>query len=153
MPLAVYGGKREVMSKVSPLGPVYQAGTLSGNPLAVTAGLATLAQLGPDQYARLEQLGAALQAGLSAALARTGQVGCVQRVGSMLTLFFQEGPVTNYREAARSDKDHFARWHQGLLRRGVHWPASCFEAAFISLSHSDQDIASTIEAAEAALTE
>src|SRR6187399_479299 len=124
MPLAVYGGKREIMEKVSPLGPVYQAGTLSGNPLAVTAGLATLAQL-----------------------------GCVQRVGSMLTLFFQQGPVTNYRESARSDKERFARWHQGLLRRGVHWPASCFEAAFISLSHSDQDIHRTIEAAEAALAE
>ncbi|HEU5072665.1 MAG TPA: glutamate-1-semialdehyde 2,1-aminomutase [Polyangiaceae bacterium] len=151
MPLAVYGGKREIMSKVAPLGPVYQAGTLSGNPLAVTAGLTTLAQLGPEKYARLEQLGAALEAGLVQALERTRAVGCVQRVGSMLTLFFQKGPVTNYREAARSDKEKFARWHQGLLRRGVHWPASCFEAAFISLSHSDQDITRTIQVAEAAL--
>jgi glutamate-1-semialdehyde 2,1-aminomutase len=151
MPLAVYGGKREIMSKVAPLGPVYQAGTLSGNPLAVTAGLATLAQLGPEKYARLEQLGAALEAGFVQALERTGQVGCVQRVGSMLTLFFQKGPVTNYKEAARSDKEKFARWHQGLLRRGVHWPASNFEAGFISLGHSDQDIARTIEVAEAAL--
>jgi glutamate-1-semialdehyde 2,1-aminomutase len=151
MPLAVYGGRREIMSKVAPLGPVYQAGTLSGNPLAVSAGLATLAQLGPEKYVRLEQLGAALEAGLLQALERTRVVGCVQRVGSMLTLFFQKGPVANYREAARSDKEKFARWHQGLLRRGVHWPASCFEAAFISLSHSDQDIARTIQVAEAAL--
>lgn len=151
MPLAVYGGKREIMSQIAPLGPVYQAGTLSGNPLAVTAGLTTLAQLNPEQYARLEQLGTALEAGLVQALTRTKQVGCVQRVGSMLTLFFQEGPVTNYKESARSDKQRFARWHQGLLRRGVHWPASCFEAAFISLAHSDQDIARTLEAAEAAL--
>lgn len=153
MPLALYGGKREIMSKVAPLGPVYQAGTLSGNPLAVTAGLATLAQLGPERYERLEQLGAALEAGLIQSLKRTGQVGCVQRVGSMLTLFFQEGPVTNYKEAARSDKEKFARWHRGLLRRGVHWPASSFEAAFISLAHSDQDIAHTIEVAEAALSD
>jgi len=151
MPLAVYGGKREIMSKVAPLGPVYQAGTLSGNPLAVTAGLATLALLGREQYERLEQLGAALEAGFKAALSRTGQVGCVQRVGSMLTLFFQAGPVHNYRDAARSDKQRFARWHQGLLRRGVHWPASCFEAGFISVAHSDQDIARSIEVAEAAL--
>jgi len=151
MPLAVYGGQREIMNKIAPLGPVYQAGTLSGNPLAVSAGLATLAQLVPAKYERLEQLGAALEAGFVQALSRTGTVGCVQRVGSMLTLFFQKGPVTNYREAARSDKERFARWHQGLLRRGVHWPASSFEAAFLSVAHSDQDIARTIEVAEAAL--
>lgn len=151
MPLAVYGGKAEIMRKVAPLGPVYQAGTLSGNPVAVTAGLTTLEQLTADKYETLERLGAKLESGLIGALRETGAVGCVQRVGSMLTLFFQEGPVRNYRDSARSDKQRFAKWHQGLLRRGVHWPASCFEAAFLSTAHSDDDIALTVEAAKQAL--
>lgn len=153
MPLAVYGGKRDIMEKIAPLGPVYQAGTLSGNPLAVTAGLRTLEQLTPEKYERLEALGAQLQAGLEQALKTTGQVGCVQRVGSMLTLFFQAGPVNNYQDAARSDKQRFARWHRGLLRRGVHWPASSFEAAFLSTAHTEQDIERTVEAAQQALTD
>ena len=151
MPLAVYGGKRDIMQKVAPLGPVYQAGTLSGNPLAVTAGLTTLEQLTADKYEALERLGAKLEAGLSRALSETGVVGCVQRVGSMLTLYFQEGPVRNYRDSARSDKQRFASWHRGLIKRGVHWPASCFEAAFLSTAHSDEDIALTVEAAKQAL--
>ncbi len=151
LPLAVYGGKREIMQRVAPLGPVYQAGTLSGNPLAVSAGLATLRQLTADKYERLEQLGALLEAGLSGALSQTGSVGCVQRVGSMLTLFFQAGPVKNYQQAAQSDKDRFAAWHRGMIDRGVHWPASSFEAAFISTEHTEQDIEQTVEAARQAL--
>jgi glutamate-1-semialdehyde 2,1-aminomutase len=153
MPLAVYGGKREIMQQVAPLGPVYQAGTLSGNPLAVTAGLATLAQLTLDKYERLEELGARLEQGLVRALEETSQVGVVQRVGSMLTLFFSHGPVTNYAEAAGTDKQRFATWHQGLLARGVYWPASAFEAAFISTAHSEADIDRTVEAAKQALTD
>jgi glutamate-1-semialdehyde 2,1-aminomutase len=151
MPLAVYGGRRDVMQRIAPLGPVYQAGTLSGNPLAVTAGLATLEALDQSAYQRLEALGARLEAGLVRALAEARLSGVVQRVGSMITLFFHEGPVRNFRDASQSDTKRFARWHAGLLERGVYWPPSQFEAAFISLAHSDADIDATVEAATGAL--
>lgn len=151
MPLAVYGGRAEPMQQVAPLGPVYQAGTLSGNPLAVTAGLETLKRLTPDVYERLERLGARLEAGLRQALASRGVTGTVQRVGSMLTLFFTQGPVQNFAQAAQSDKAQFAAWHGGLLKRGVYWPPSQFEAAFISAAHSDADIDRTVQAASEAL--
>jgi glutamate-1-semialdehyde 2,1-aminomutase len=151
MPLALYGGKREIMQKIAPLGPVYQAGTLSGNPLAISAGLATLELLTEDKYARLEEAGARLEAGLRAALANGKVEGCVQRVGGMLTLFFQAGPVENYRDSARSNQKLFGAWHQGLMRRQIHWPPSGFEAAFLSTAHSDEDIDRTISAAEEAL--
>jgi glutamate-1-semialdehyde 2,1-aminomutase len=151
MPLAVYGGRRDVMEKVSPLGPVYQAGTLSGNPIAVSAGLATLALLEPALYARLEVASERLERGLSRALTETGITGCVQRVGSMLTLFFRAGPIRCWTDAAASDRERFARWHHGLLERGVYWPPSQFEAAFVSAAHTDADIDRTIEAARAAL--
>ncbi|MBI3202948.1 MAG: glutamate-1-semialdehyde 2,1-aminomutase [Myxococcales bacterium] len=151
MPLAVYGGRRDVMTKVAPLGPVYQAGTLSGNPVAVSAGLATLAELGPETYVLLESLGARLEAGLTAALKSTGTAGCVQRVGSMLTLFFHPGPVRSWGDADRCDRERFGRWHGGLLGRGVYWPASQFEAAFISAAHTEADIDATVKAATDAL--
>ncbi|MCC6899514.1 MAG: glutamate-1-semialdehyde 2,1-aminomutase [Polyangiaceae bacterium] len=151
MPLAVYGGRRDVMTKVAPLGPVYQAGTLSGNPVAVSAGLATLAELRPETYVSLESLGARLEAGLTAALKSTGTAGCVQRVGSMLTLFFHPGPVRSWGDADRCDRERFGRWHGGLLERGVYWPASQFEAAFISAAHTEADIDATVKAATDAL--
>jgi glutamate-1-semialdehyde 2,1-aminomutase len=152
MPLAVYGGRREIMSCVSPLGPVYQAGTLSGNPLAVTAGLVTLERLdAPGTYARLEALGARLEAGLREALAATGTTGCVQRVGSMLTLFFHPGPVRDWNGAAASDTARFGRFHAALTALGVYWPPSQFEAAFLSLAHTDDDIDRTTKAARDAL--
>ncbi len=151
MPLAVYGGRRDVMTKVAPLGPVYQAGTLSGNPVAVSAGLATLAELRPETYVSLESLGARLEAGLTAALKSTGTAGCVQRVGSMLTLFFHPGPVRSWGDADRCDRVRFGRWHGGLLERGVYWPASQFEAAFISAAHTEADIDATVKAATDAL--
>jgi glutamate-1-semialdehyde 2,1-aminomutase len=151
MPLAVYGGRRDVMQRIAPLGPVYQAGTLSGNPLAVSAGLATLELLDAKSYERLETLGARLEAGLSERLASTRVAGVVQRVGSMITLFFHEGPVRNFRDASVSDTKRFARFHAGLLARGVYWPPSQFEAAFISVAHTDADIDATVEAASGAL--
>lgn len=151
MPLAVYGGKREIMQKIAPTGPVYQAGTLSGNPLAVSAGLATLELLSEDVYDRLEALGSRLEAGLTDALAVTGVRGCVQRVGSMLTLFFQEGPVASYADSARSNHELFGAWHRGLVARNIYWPPSGYEAAFISAAHSEEDIDRTIEAARASL--
>jgi glutamate-1-semialdehyde 2,1-aminomutase len=151
MPLAAYGGRRDVMQRIAPLGPVYQAGTLSGNPLAVTAGLATLEALDQKAYERLEALGARLEAGLARAVAAAGVPGVVQRVGSMITLFFHEGPVRNFRDASQSNTKRFARFHTGLLERGVYWPPSQFEAAFISLAHTEADLDATIEAASGAL--
>jgi glutamate-1-semialdehyde 2,1-aminomutase len=151
MPLAAYGGSRDVMQRIAPLGPVYQAGTLSGNPLAVTAGLATLEALDQKAYDRLEALGARLEAGLARAIATAGVPGVVQRVGSMITLFFHDGPVRNFRDASESNTKRFARFHMGLLERGVYWPPSQFEAAFISLAHTDADLDATVEAASGAL--
>jgi glutamate-1-semialdehyde 2,1-aminomutase len=153
MPLAVYGGRADVMRCIAPLGPVYQAGTLSGNPLAVAAALATLKKLDGDLYEHLEALGERLEMGLVAALAARGVTGTVQRVGSMITLFFHSGPVRNWRDAATSDRERFARFHAGLLQRGVYWPPSQFEAAFIGGAHTDADIDQTIEAARAALAD
>jgi glutamate-1-semialdehyde 2,1-aminomutase len=151
MPLAVYGGRADIMKKIAPLGPVYQAGTLSGNPLAVTAGLATLELLDESAYARLETLGARLEAGLSQALREAKVAGVVQRVGSMLTVFFHDGPVRSWHDAARSDTTRFSAWHQGLAESGIYWPPSQYEAAFLSLAHTESDIDRTITAAREAL--
>lgn len=151
MPLAVYGGKREIMQGVAPLGAVYQAGTLSGSPLAIAAGLATLDGLTSEVYARLEQLSSRLQVGLERALRDTHVDGVVQRVGSMLTLFFHRGPVRSWSDAAESDRERFASFHRGLAARGVYFPPSQFEAAFVSAAHSDDDIDRTIDAARGAL--
>ncbi|HEX7671095.1 MAG TPA: glutamate-1-semialdehyde 2,1-aminomutase [Polyangiaceae bacterium] len=147
MPLAVYGGRADIMKKIAPVGPVYQAGTLSGNPLAVTAGLATLALLDESAYEKLETLGARLEAGLTEALRDAKVAGVVQRVGSMLTLFFHDGPVRSWQDAARSDTARFGAWHQGLVKQGIYWPPSQYEAAFLSLAHTEADIDRTIEAA------
>ncbi len=151
MPLAAYGGKRALMEKVAPLGPVYQAGTLSGNPVSVSAALALLEQLDAGTYERLEHLGARLQAGLESALADSGVVGHVARVGSMITLFFCAGPVRSWTDAKLADTVQFARFHGGLLSRGVYWPPSQFESAFISAVHTDADIDQTIAAARQSL--
>jgi glutamate-1-semialdehyde 2,1-aminomutase len=141
------------MSCISPLGPVYQAGTLSGNPVALAAGLSTLNLLDAAAYRKLDDLAAQLADGLSAALIRTSVSGVVQRVGSLLTLFFVDKPVTDFASANASDRDRFARWHRALLGRGIYWPPSQLETAFVSLAHSPQDVTTTLEAAEAALCE
>ena len=151
MPLAAYGGKRAIMEKVAPLGPVYQAGTLSGNPVAVSAGLATIDRLDGALYARLEALGARLEAGLVRAAARRGVSASVQRVGSMITLFFTPGPVRSWADAKRCDTKAFAKWHAGMIQRGVHWPPAQFEAAFVSDAHTTDDIDATVAVAEEAL--
>ena len=152
MPLAAYGGRSDVMDIIAPLGPVYQAGTLSGNPLAVTAGLTTLRRLTPDLYEKLETLGARLEEGLRQAVKETKHPGCVQRVGSMITLFFTDGPVTNWDGAAKCDKERFGAFHQAMLKAGVYWPPAQFEAAFLSGAHTDADIDQTITAAQEALS-
>jgi glutamate-1-semialdehyde 2,1-aminomutase len=151
MPLAVYGGRRDVMSQVAPIGPVYQAGTLSGNPIAVAAGIATLTLLNDNVYERLEVLSRQLTEGLEHAIDKYGIPAVVQRCGSMLTVFFNPKKVTNFAEAACSNRDQFARFHRGLLERQVYWPPAQLEAAFVSAAHTDEAIAQTIIAAEAAL--
>ncbi|HEY4118664.1 MAG TPA: glutamate-1-semialdehyde 2,1-aminomutase [Byssovorax sp.] len=151
MPLAVYGGRAPILDVVAPLGPVYQAGTLSGNPVAVSAGLATLALLDDALYAKLEALGARLEAGLGDAAKKAGVAARVQRVGSMITLFFHDGPVKSWDDAAKSDTKRFASWHQGMLARGVYWPPSQFEAAFLGGAHTEADVDRTVAAAAEAL--
>jgi glutamate-1-semialdehyde 2,1-aminomutase len=151
LPLAAYGGRREIMNCVAPLGAVYQAGTLSGNPIAVTAGLTTLGLLSPEVYGRLEQIGATLEAGINRILQARGVSGCVQRVGSMLTLFFCKGPVTNLTDASQSDTRRFGKFHQALLAQGIYWPPSQFEAAFLNVAMSDEDVQTTLTAFDQAL--
>ena len=141
LPVGAYGGRRDLMEHVAPLGGVYQAGTLSGNPLAVAAGLATLRALrDPASYTRLEQLGALLQEGLEAAARKAGVALTVNRVGSMLTGFFCEGPVTDYASAKRSDTARYARYFHAMLQRGVFLAASQFEAVFVSMAHTEADL-------------
>jgi len=151
LPVGAYGGRREIMECVAPSGPVYQAGTLSGNPVAMAAGLATLDALDETSYQQLEARGAQLEAGLREALESAGITAQLQRVGSMWTLFFNSKPVTDYASAKTSDTTAFARFFHAMLERGVYLPPSQFEAAFISLAHSEDDIATTVEAAQEAL--
>ena len=152
LPIGAYGGRRDLMEMVAPSGLVYQAGTLSGNPLSVAAGLATLRELSrPGTYERLECLGAALEAGIERAVKQAGVPGVVQRVGSMLTLFFAEGPVTNFDEAKGCDAARFRTFFHELLGRGVYPPPSRLEASFVSLAHTDGDIAQVVSAVEASL--
>jgi glutamate-1-semialdehyde 2,1-aminomutase len=142
LPLAAYGGRDDIMSKVAPLGPVYQAGTLSGNPLAVAAGLATVRHLKahPEIYETLEQRTAQLTAAAPDGIT-------VNRVGSMFTFFFTSTPVTRWETAKISDTEAFGRFFHGMLERGVYLAPSQFEAGFVSASHSEGDIARTVEAA------
>jgi glutamate-1-semialdehyde 2,1-aminomutase len=142
MPLAAFGGRRELMSLVAPAGGVYQAGTLSGNPLSVSAGLATLRALREREgaYARLEQLGADAERVLLEALQTTGVGGCVNRVGSMLTLFFGVDRVHGHGDASRADTAAFGRFFRGMIDEGVYLPPSQFEAMFLSLAHGEADI-------------
>jgi glutamate-1-semialdehyde 2,1-aminomutase len=152
LPLAAVGGRRDIMQQLAPVGAVYQAGTLSGNPLAVAAGLVTLDHLDrPGTYEQLEQRGAQLESGLRAALAKSGRTGCVSRRGSMWTLFFGVDAVRNADDARRSDTAAFGRFFTTMLERGVYLPPSQFEAAFISLAHSEDDIERTVQAANEAL--
>ena len=153
LPVGAYGGRADLMAHVAPEGPVYQAGTLSGNPLAMAAGLATLAQIDAagDFYGTLEWLGARLESGLRGAIDRGGYPCRLARVGSMWTLFFTSGEVRDWPGAARCDKDRFARFFHAMLARGVSLAPSQFEANFISAAHSAADIDETCAAAVAAL--
>ena len=148
MPVGAYGGRRDLMSQMAPVGPVYQAGTLSGNPVAVAAGIATLEALDePGVYDDLEANAAWLARELAQVASRQGVPVTINRVGSMLTVFFTPGPVTDLEEAKRSDLGQFRRFFQGMLQEGVYLPPSQFEAFFVSLAHQPQDLEHTVAAA------
>ncbi|MCK9905272.1 glutamate-1-semialdehyde 2,1-aminomutase, partial [Frankia sp. Cpl3] len=152
LPVGAYGGKREIMQQVAPAGPIYQAGTLSGNPLAMAAGLATLEELGqPGMYQQLEARSARLAEGLGDNARKLGLPHTINRVGSMVCLFFTETPVINYETAKTSDLQRFSAYFRYLLEEGVMIPPSQFEGLFVSMAHSDQDIERTIEASYRAM--
>jgi len=146
LPVGAYGGRREIMQMVAPVGPVYQAGTLSGNPLAMTAGIETLKLLQQaGTYKQLEMKSARLAEAVTRAATKSGVSLYISRIASLLTVFFTVSPVIDYESASRADTAFFARFFQRLLSEGVYWPPSPFEAAFVSLSHSDEDIRLTNE--------
>jgi glutamate-1-semialdehyde 2,1-aminomutase len=151
LPVGAYGGRREIMEMVAPLGPVYQAGTLAGNPLAMTAGIETLKVLAePGAYERLEENSARLAEGLRAA-AKAARVSIFQtRVGSMFCTFFSAERVVDYASAKTSDTGRYALFFRAMLANGVYLAPSQFEAGFLSLAHRDEDIERTVQAAEAA---
>jgi glutamate-1-semialdehyde 2,1-aminomutase len=151
LPVGAYGGRADLMSMVAPEGPVYQAGTLSGNPVAMTAGLWALDRLTPQLYARLAERGRRLAQGLADAARAAGVPLQVNAFGSLLTPFFTSSPVTDYDSAIKADTRRYGIFFRGMLERGVYPPPSQFEAWFLSAAHSDQQIAQTISAAEAAM--
>jgi glutamate-1-semialdehyde 2,1-aminomutase len=154
LPVGAYGGRADVMRQVMPTGPVFQAGTLSGNPLAMAAGLATLKELRDHPpYGKLETLTRLLADGLTKAARDAGVPTCLNRVGSMWTLFFTSGPVTDYDSAKTSDTARFARFFWALMDRGVYLPCSQFEAAFTSAAHTKRHVEQTVAAAREALAE
>ena len=149
LPVGAFGGRAEVMDVLAPDGPVYQAGTLSGNPLAMAAGLATLEELKTGSaHEQLETIGTRLEMGLNAAAERAGIPVITQRAGSMSCLFFAEEPVHNLAEAMNTDRERFKKYFHGMLAEGVYLAPSAFEAAFLSAAHTEADIDSTIAAAE-----
>ena len=152
LPVGAYGGRRDIMETVAPLGPMYQAGTLSGNPLAVSAGIATLTELQrPDTYQRLETLASRLEMGISGVFAAAEVPGTVNRVGSMLTGFFNSGPVNTLEQVEQSDTASYGRYFHGMLEGGVYIAPSQFEAGFVSLAHTEEDIDRSIEVAASVL--
>jgi glutamate-1-semialdehyde 2,1-aminomutase len=151
LPVGAYGGRADLMNLVSPAGPVYQAGTLSGNPLAMTAGLWSLKGLAPKLYTSLAALGARLAAGLADAARGAGVALQVNAYGSVLTPFFTDRPVRNYASATSADTDHYGTFFRGMLSRGIYPPPSQYEAWFLSAAHTAKDIDATIRAAQAAM--
>jgi glutamate-1-semialdehyde 2,1-aminomutase len=152
LPVGAYGGPSEIMDMVAPLGPMYQAGTLSGNPLAMAAGFATLRYLREHKeiYAKLDKLAAEVVAGVAAAAKDAGVTMSHNRMGSMFTWFFAPGPVTDWTSAAKSDTEAFGRFFRAMIENGVYLPPSQFEAAFLSAAHTEQDVKQTIAAAKQA---
>ena len=154
LPVGAYGGRADLMDRIAPSGPVYQAGTLSGSPLAMRAGIETLDILAePGTYERLEAVSSRLEAGLHTAAADAGVPAVVNRVGSMLTAFFTPGPVVDYRTAAQSDTKRYARYFHAMLERGIYLAPSQFEAAFVSTAHDEALVDRTVAAAREAMRE
>jgi len=154
LPVGAYGGPKEIMDIVAPLGPMYQAGTLSGNPLAMAAGIAMLKQLRErkgEVYPRIEKLSGELVEGVMAAAREVGVSLCANRVGSMFTWFFQKGPVTDWDSASRSNTEAFGKFFRGMLDAGVYLPPSQYEAMFVGAAHTEEDVQRTIAAAKLAL--
>jgi glutamate-1-semialdehyde 2,1-aminomutase len=153
LPVGAYGGRRDIMEMVAPVGPMYQAGTLSGNPLAMTAGIETLKVLRqPGVWDELEKMGAMLVDGLETAVAHTQIPASINRLGTMLGMFFNDGPVTNWDSAAKSDTVRFGKYFQAMLEQGIYLAPSQFEAGFISTAHGEAEIETTINAAKQVLT-
>ena len=152
LPVGAYGGPSEIMDMVAPLGAMYQAGTLSGNPLAMAAGYATLRYLREHKeiYTKLDKMAAEIVAGVAAAAKEAGVAMCNNRVGSMFTWFFTPGPVTDWTSAAKCDTEAFGRFFRGMLDAGIYLPPSQFEAAFVGAAHTGQDVQQTIAAAKGA---
>jgi glutamate-1-semialdehyde 2,1-aminomutase len=151
LPVGAYGGRADLMERVSPAGPVYQAGTLSGNPLAMTAGIWALSRLSAPLYRRLDKLGMRLADGLREAAREAGVLLTVNAAGSVLTPFFTAGPVTDYGTATAADTDAYAAFFRGLLERGVYPPPSQFEGWFLSDAHTERDVDRTLRAARQSL--
>jgi glutamate-1-semialdehyde 2,1-aminomutase len=152
LPVGAYGGPSEIMDLVAPLGPMYQAGTLSGNPLAMAAGYAQLRYLKDHKnlYQQLDQFSADLVTGVAAAAKSAGVAMTHNRVGSMFTWFFTPGPVTDWNSASKSDTEAFGRFFRNMLDSGVYLPPSQYEAAFLSAAHTAEDVQKTIAAAKQA---
>merc|ERR1712070_1158756 len=154
LPVGAYAGKKEIMEMVAPAGPMYQAGTLSGNPLAMTAGIETLKVLKqPGTYEQLDAMTSKLINGILEAAKEAGHAVSGGHISGMFGFFFCEGPVKCFADAAKSDTDKFAKWHRGMLERGVYLAPSQYEAGFMSLAHSDEDIEKTIAAAKEVFAE
>merc|ERR1711935_922855 len=153
LPVGAYGGRKDIMQQVAPAGPMYQAGTLSGNPLAMTAGIETLKQLKePGVYEELERKSKKLVDGIVSAAKKHGHAICGDQAGGMFGWYFTEGPVKNFQEATKVDAEKFGRWHNAMLERGVYLAPSLYEAGFMSTSHTDEDIEKTIAIAEEVLS-
>jgi glutamate-1-semialdehyde 2,1-aminomutase len=152
LPAAAYGGRADIMDYVAPVGPVYQAGTLSGNPVAMTAGLTTLRLLQqPGVYDTLDRQAKKVSEGLLQLIRKAGFPATLNRVGSMFTIFFTDGEVTDWDSASKSDTALFGRFFHAMLQEGVYLPPSQYEAAFMGLAHTDEVIEATLAAAERAL--
>ena len=153
LPVGAYGGRREIMEMVAPVGSVYQAGTLSGNPVVMTAGIETIRSLSQSQvYDQLEARSSLLEKGVTEAANKAGVTIQLPRVGSIFTIFFTGKPVIDYETAIQADTDLYARFFHRMLSRGIYLPPSQFEAAFVSMAHSDDDIQATVDAANKAFS-
>lgn len=154
LPVGAYGGRKDIMQMVAPAGPMYQAGTLSGNPLAMTAGIKTLQKLkSGNSYEYLDRLTSKLINGILSAAKEAGHAVCGGHISGMFGFFFCEGPVMNFADATKSDTEKFARWHRAMLERGIYLAPSQYEAGFMSLAHTDEDIDRTLAAAKEVFAE